>query len=477
MERDLASLTDAVIEQVFSDKPIAVSDRVVIRKWLTEQLRRERAGWKSKLREATRAAENERKVTLGIHATIQRIDRMLAERLPVGCLRTESAFAETEGQTDVKAFRLEVIEKKLEGLVEWVERMQRERTECLEALGLETDEGMEFLSGAVLGRVGEAEEEVQRTASKLENAKAQVRYLKARNKEFLECRESLEKEMEELRVLQATWNSGEDHDAIEENQVKKSDRAIQVEWPKKHRCIQVSLDQPKGGSEHRTKQPVICPERSSPVIRVPEVTNVKAEAFATTSRNGHKTGRVEAGTPAGVTSPKETQRIGNEGRYEETVSYHEILELPAVPSRDRMEPAVLLRNQMQSFASRLEQAQREMGKCQRELALMEAVAMATVDDGNATNSVLGLQGVLKRPDHRHRGSHQRGNRAQRLPNPATKSMSTIHFPPVAMGLSFTQSKVFKESRPEESLPDLGTGRSLPFEIIPEKKRWYRRRDR
>lgn len=484
MEQDLASLTDAVIEQVFSDNRISDSDRVVIQKWLTEQLRRERAGWKSKLREATRAVENERKMALGVHVTIHRIDRMLAERLPAACLQTGSAFAEAEGDADLKAHRLGVVEKKLEGLVEWVERMQRERMECMEALGLDSDEGLESLLEAVLGRVGEAEEEVQRMVSKLEDADAQVRLLKARNKEFLESRESMEKEMEELRTLLAKWVTEEDQAvSAEENRVKKvqvemSDRAIQVEWPKRRCCTQVSLDLPVSGSSNRTKLPIIAPERSrSPLVIVSEVAYARAELIATRPRNDHTTARVGVSTPVGVTSPKGTRRAGNEGRDEETVSYREILQLPALPLRNGMEPAVLLQNQMQTFASRLDQAKLEMNKFQRELARMEAVAMATVVNGKATNDVLSFQGVLKRRDHHHHCNHQRGNQAQRLPNPATTSMSTIHFPPVATGLRFTHSKVFEDKRTDDSLPDLGIGRSLPFEVIPEKKRWYRRRDR
>lgn len=485
MEQDLASLTDTVIEQVFFDKQISDSDRVEIQKWLTEQLRRERAGWKTKLREATRAAENERKMALGVHVTIQRIDRMLAERLPAGCLQIGSVYTEAEGNADLKAHRLGVVEKKLEGLVEWVERMQRERIECLEALGLESDEGMESLLEAVLGRVGEAEEEVQRMVSKLEGAKAQVRSLKAKNKEFLESRESMEKEMEELRVLLAKWVTDEDHAVpAEENQehekvqVEMSDRAIQVEWPKRHCCIQVSLDLPVSGSSQRTTFPIISSERSrSPPVRLPEVAYAMAEVAATPPRNDHKTARLEVGSLVGVTSPTGTRRLGNEGRDEETVSYREILQLPAGQLRNRMEPAVLLQNQMQTFASRLDQAKLEMDKCQRELARIKAVAIATVVNGKTTNEVLGLQGVLKRRDHHHHCNHQRGNQAQRPPNAATKSMSTIHFPPVATGLSFTQSKVFEDKRTDDSLPDLRTGRSLPFEIIPEKNRWYRRRDR
>jgi len=140
MEKDLESQVEALLSRLLTEQLVSPAGKQALTRWFIDRLETERRGWKGRLRDASRATDSEHRLALASQAIIQRVNERMKQRLePPARRRPDDATAEGSGgggddddDVDKRMERLQVIERNWDKASRYIDKLERDRTDCLQ---------------------------------------------------------------------------------------------------------------------------------------------------------------------------------------------------------------------------------------------------------------------------------------------------------------------------------------------------------
>jgi len=130
MEKDLESQVDNLLGRLQTEQLVSPAGKQALSRWFIDRLETERRGWKGRLRDASRATDSEHRLALASQAIIQRVNQQMKERLAQQDEAT--ADGEDDDNVDKRMERLQMIERNWETASHYIDKLERDRTDCLQ---------------------------------------------------------------------------------------------------------------------------------------------------------------------------------------------------------------------------------------------------------------------------------------------------------------------------------------------------------
>ena len=131
MEADLESQVETLLGRLLTEHLVSPGGKQALSRWFVERLQAERRGWKGRLRDASRATDSEHRLALASQAIIQRVNEQMKDRLS----QQGEVAADADGDdddVDKRMERLQVIERNWEAASHYIDKLERDRTDCLQ---------------------------------------------------------------------------------------------------------------------------------------------------------------------------------------------------------------------------------------------------------------------------------------------------------------------------------------------------------
>jgi len=133
MEKDLESQVETLLGRFLTEQLVSPAGKQALSRWFIDRLETERRGWKGRLRDASRATDSEHRLALASQAIIQRVNKQMKDRLSQ---KDEAAAADTgagdDDDIDKRMERLQGIERNWEAASGYIDKLERDRTDCLQ---------------------------------------------------------------------------------------------------------------------------------------------------------------------------------------------------------------------------------------------------------------------------------------------------------------------------------------------------------
>jgi len=134
MEKDLESQVETLLGRFLTEQLVSPAGKQALSRWFIDRLETERRGWKGRLRDASRATDSEHRLALASQAIIQRVNKQMKDRLSH---RDEAAAADAgasddDNDVDKRMERLQDIERNWEAASRYIDKLERDRTDCLQ---------------------------------------------------------------------------------------------------------------------------------------------------------------------------------------------------------------------------------------------------------------------------------------------------------------------------------------------------------
>ena len=494
--------TDGILQRVFGERKISETDRTILQTWLTGQLSRERAGWKRKLEAAMKATETERRLALATHASVQQIYEMMTETLPLVCRRDENRCPSAE-EVDMKTYRLEKIEDMWKTTVGMLAKYQIERNEIVKALNVCDANSSEVdLPGIIQAQLVQIsvdntsdENNLKETLIAVEEDNVSLRKaLKELSKSYRELRlkysrdvGELQKHLHTARETAREVRGGTDVESglvgdttQHEKQTTLREWSRQSNGPHGNKGEQT---RPSDGIESatiKTESPISQDKQStfrshaadaSPSTKNLHLPSIGSRNSSIRDESGSKTPDDYIHHRSGKNSTAmKTSNSRSDRHHQGTYFRNQKISSAENPTDNGVS---FLRSQVINFAKRLQNAQKEMENCHKELAIIQKTAFKTA--GAAGTAPDPCDDDVMRNSINQKRSEMQSKSKFSNNSVATKSMSLITFPP--LDVSYVKSKVFGFNQFDEANGDVFTGRSLPTERQVTKKKTHYKRDR
>ena len=133
MEKDLESQVETLLGRYLTEHLVSPAGKQALSRWFLDRLETERRGWKGRLRDASRATDSEHRLALASKAIIQRVNQQMKARLS----QNDEAAAADGGEdgdadADKRMERLQGIERNWEAASRYMDKLERDRTDCLQ---------------------------------------------------------------------------------------------------------------------------------------------------------------------------------------------------------------------------------------------------------------------------------------------------------------------------------------------------------
>jgi len=131
MEKDLESQVENLLGRLLNEHLVSPAGKAALSRWFIDRLATERRGWKGRLRDASMATDSEHRLALASQAIIHRVNQQMKERM----LPRDVAVADSDdgdGNVDKRMERLQVIERNWETASHYIDKLERDRTDCLQ---------------------------------------------------------------------------------------------------------------------------------------------------------------------------------------------------------------------------------------------------------------------------------------------------------------------------------------------------------
>jgi len=131
MEKDLESQVETLLSRLQTEQLVSPAGKQALTRWFIDRLETERRGWKGRLRDASRATDSEHRLALASQAIIQRVNQQMKGRLS----RPDDVAADgdhDDDDADKRMERLQVIERNWEAASRHIDKLERDRTDCLQ---------------------------------------------------------------------------------------------------------------------------------------------------------------------------------------------------------------------------------------------------------------------------------------------------------------------------------------------------------
>jgi len=131
MEKDLESQIEGLLGRLLTEHLVSPAGKQALSRWFTDRLETERRGWKGRLRDASRATDSEHRLALASQAIIQRVSQQMKDRLSQqGDVAADGD--DDDEDVDKRMERLQVIERNWEAASRYIDKLERDRTDCLQ---------------------------------------------------------------------------------------------------------------------------------------------------------------------------------------------------------------------------------------------------------------------------------------------------------------------------------------------------------
>ena len=131
MEKDLESQVDMLLSRLLTEQLVSPAGKQALTRWFIDRLETERRGWKGRLRDASKATDSEHRLALASQAIIQRVNQQMKDRLS-GPDDVAAGGDDDDNDVDERMERLQVIERNWEAASRYIDKLERDRTECLQ---------------------------------------------------------------------------------------------------------------------------------------------------------------------------------------------------------------------------------------------------------------------------------------------------------------------------------------------------------
>jgi len=131
MEKDLESQVETLLGRFLTEHLVSPAGKQALSRWFIDRLETERRGWKGRLRDASRATDSEHRLALASQAIIQRVNQQMKDRLA----QKDEAVADGGGDdddVDKRMERLQGIECNWEAASRYIDKLERDRSDCLQ---------------------------------------------------------------------------------------------------------------------------------------------------------------------------------------------------------------------------------------------------------------------------------------------------------------------------------------------------------
>jgi len=134
MEKDLESQVESQLTRLLTEQLVSPAGKLTLSRWFIDKLEAERRGWKGRLRDASRATDSEHRLALASQAIIQRVSQQMKDRMTRQQDQTSAADGDNVDNDDVdkRMERLLVIERNWEAVSAYIDKLERDRTDCLQ---------------------------------------------------------------------------------------------------------------------------------------------------------------------------------------------------------------------------------------------------------------------------------------------------------------------------------------------------------
>jgi len=131
MEKDLESQVDMLLSRLLTEQLVSPAGKQALTRWFIDRLETERRGWKGRLRDASKATDSEHRLALASQAIIQRVNQQMKDRLS-GPDDVAAGGDDDDNDVDERMERLQVIERNWEAASRYIDKLERDRTDCLQ---------------------------------------------------------------------------------------------------------------------------------------------------------------------------------------------------------------------------------------------------------------------------------------------------------------------------------------------------------
>jgi len=131
MEKDLESQVETQLGRFLTEHLVSPAGKQALSRWFIDRLETERRGWKGRLRDASRATDSEHRLALASQAIIHRVNQQMKDRLA----QNDESIADGGGNdddVDKRMERLQGIERNWEAASRYIDKLERDRTDCLQ---------------------------------------------------------------------------------------------------------------------------------------------------------------------------------------------------------------------------------------------------------------------------------------------------------------------------------------------------------
>jgi len=131
MEKDLESQVETLLGRLLTEHLVSPAGKQALARWFIDRLQTERRGWKGRLRDASKATDSEHRLALASQTIIRRVNQQMKERL-LAHVDDAADSDDVDDDVDKRMARLQVIERNWETASRYIDKLERDRTDCLQ---------------------------------------------------------------------------------------------------------------------------------------------------------------------------------------------------------------------------------------------------------------------------------------------------------------------------------------------------------